>query len=73
MAIRSWCRSTANSWSTILNRTLLHVWSKPHPDQSDALGFRSKMLGRVPKKSFFLQRIASWSIDAKPTEHWLHN
>jgi len=25
---------------------------------------RSKMLGRAPKKSFLIQRITSWSIDA---------
>ena len=29
------------------------------------------MLGRAPKKSFFLQRITSWSIDAKPRSNVL--
>jgi len=27
------------------------------------------MFERVPKKSFFLQWITSWSIDADPIEH----
>jgi len=34
--------------------------------------FRSKIFGRAPKKSFFLQRITSRSIDTEPTEHCWH-
>jgi len=35
-------------------------------------GLESKMLERAPNKSFLIQRIASWSIDAEPAKNCWH-